>query len=286
MKNFIKQIASLLFLVIVAFLAVGYFLNYQIAGELSFTPRDILVYSTSDLSEAYYSLEAGESFSSLTNFSENNSIKIRFFNSELDKEDIGFIRDCDCYSYRFPINSANNSDAIVLSVDATISFEDFLEELAYNLHERGIVGVYLEDSDYLENDISQIASFCEDLKIPYGLKSKFNSSSVQRYLDKRKVEISNDIQSYEILPQVFDVSSVLDGYSFEEDLSNCIFQASSVREDNIRRYWITSLGNQKISDDGILLMTFEKAFGFEYAIASFEFMDEVADLYNSLDRNL
>ena len=60
MKNFLKQILSTLFFVIVVFLAVGYYINYQAAGDLAFTSKDIVVYSTPDLSKASYYLSAGE----------------------------------------------------------------------------------------------------------------------------------------------------------------------------------------------------------------------------------
>lgn len=286
MKNFLKQFASLLLFVVVAFLAVGYYLNYKADGELAFTPRDIVVYSTSDLSKASYSLEAGESFIALTNFSEDDSIKIRFYDSELEKEEVGFIRSSDCYIYTFPLNSTNNSDSIILSVDATVSFEDFLEEFAYLLHERGVVGIYLEDSDYSENNFLQISAFCEDLKIPYGLKSKFNTVSVENYIDKISFEFDQSFQSYNVLPHVFDVNAIMDGHKFEDELSNCIFKASLVRKDNVRRYWITSIGSQTLYDDEVLLMTYENFYGFEYALLSSEFKDEIADIYERLNGNL
>lgn len=285
MKNFLKQILLTLFFVIVVFLAVGYYINYQAAGDLAFTSKDIVVYSTPDLSKASYSLRSGETFNSLVNFSDHDSVKIRFFNLESGKDEIGFIKSSDYFIYDFDLFSLNNSDLYIMSLNANLSFEDFLEEFSQASLERGIIGIYLEDSDYSENDFLRITSFCEDLKIPYGFRSDFTNANVEKYIEQKSFDSGEYWQSYCILPQVFDVSSVINGYKFKDELCDCIFQSPAIRDDNIKRYWITSINHQDLSGAGILITTSESDVGFEYATVSTDFKDEISAAYYDLNSN-
>lgn len=286
MKNFLKRILSIVFWLVILFIAVGYYINYRVDGELSFTPNDTVVYTTPDLSKASYSLHAGEKFTSLTNFSDNDSVKIRFMNSKSGKEEIGFIKSSDCFIYDFDLNSLTGSDSFIMSVDSSVSFQVFLEEFSHNLLNRKILGIYLEDSDYSENDFLRIRSFCEDLKIPYGFISDFSTTSVKKYIDQKNVDQDTVFQPSCILPQVFDVSAVMNGYQFRDELSDCIFKAASARDDNFKRYWITSDSSKGFADIGVLMITSEEDIGFEYSIVSPEFKDEITDTYNNSLSNL
>lgn len=289
MKRFFKQIISCMVLAFIAVASVGYIINYRATGELSFTSRNTQVYSASDLVTHIYTLNPGDSFIALANFGDNDSIKIRFENDE-GKEKIGFIHFSDCYTYEFPLSVSYSSVAakpsIILSFKSSITFDLFLKEFIRSIEDYEVIGVYMEDSDYSEEQInlSTISHFCENQHIPYGFVSAFTDFSVQNYIDSK--DVNAVFESYRILPEVFDIDAVLDSYDFDKNLSACIFRTSSVRRDNIQRYWIDSINStHSISEEEILLMNLEESDYVTYASVSDNLKVEILDSYNSIESN-
>lgn len=291
MKNFLKQIVLFMGISIMALIALGYFINYRAEGEFSFAVKDTIVYSAPNLTEKIYMIESGETFTSLSNFDSGDSIKIRFENRDTDKEQIGFIHFSDCYSYSFPLSRSNTSvvsrPTLIMSVASTITFEEFLKDFVDVLDEYGVIGIYLEDSDYSEKaeSISQISSFCEEGHIPYGFISSFTPANEKKYVDNM---VNDDafFSSYRILPHVFSLSTIRDGYKFRDELANCIFQTPSLRSDNIRRYWITSTATSHVTaENSVLLLTLKEDIGVDYVTVSSELEDEILNSFNKIESN-
>ena len=289
MKKIFKQIISCIVLIIFAVAFVGYIINYRASGELSFVSHKTPVYSTSDLNKQIYTLNLGDSFIALSSFRNNECIKIRFENKE-GQEEIGFIRFSECNTYVFPLDDSYSSTVsrpnIILSFNCKITFNVFLKEFIKSIENYEVIGIYLEDSDYSEekSNLSEIALFCEEQHIPYGFISHFTQTSVQNYIDSKDIDTVYD--SYCILPKVFDIDAIENSYTFDKDLSDCIFRTASARQDNITRYWICSISTtHNIAENEILLMNLEEQDYVTYVSVSDEMKVELIDSYVEIESN-
>lgn len=291
-RRLIRLLEYVILLILVIFLGM-YYINFQAEGETSFVVENTVVYGDLKLTDAIYTLTAGSTFSSLTSFSETDVIKIRYWDEENQKEEIGFIYSTSYITYTFPLEQTNSiKQDIVLSVDENVAFTDFLDLFADALQDYDIVGIYLEASEYSES-ISDISYFCEEQGIPYGSISEFSEDTVEDYLAKTAREIIENPEgnwSYEILPKVFDITSTNTSIhlsSSTEWMEECICKTTSkLSFKDFNKFWVLDEESAGAPNGMVRISTFEKDFGIEYAFVSTEFLEDVSEKFHSVEENL
>ena len=230
MRNLIKLVCS-----IAIFLIAGvYIVNYEASGELKFVKSSTNIYSAPDKKEVEFTLQPGEKLYSLTYYADDGMEKVRYTNPDTGKKMIGFVSEFSLSSYTFPTESFNPVGVpIILSVSKDTSLESFLKAITSLSDDFSLIGVYVEsDSD----KASDIATFCEELRIPYGYVSTLDDLTYEIYSSNERYSSSN----YNILPQVFRITDV--NYSGDKyDFRNCILYTanSSAPDSSDLSYWIT-----------------------------------------------
>lgn len=297
MLKVLKQMAKYI-LILVCFIGICiYYINFQADGQTSFVSEKAVVYAEPELETKQYTLEPGSSFTALSNYTDYDVVKIRYSDENGDDDNVGFIKYNQCHSYVFPTNDELASKTnIIVAVDKKLDYTDFLRCFVDTLQEYGVIGVYLEDSEYSENT-ADISYFCEQQGIPYGSISPFSTDEMDSYLEQKvrdSIENPDGNLSYEILPKVFDITDI-PSYIYshfdneeEEMMSLCIFKTFSPLKPStsIERYWMAGEMTEDLSDRTILLSTFENKFGLEYSYVSSEFVDEIADNFYSVQERL
>lgn len=291
----LKQIIKYI-LIVVCFIGIGiYYINFQADGQTSFVSEKTVVYAEPELETKQYTLEPGSSFTALSN-TDYDVVKIRYSDENGEDNNVGFIKYEQCHSYVFPTDDELSSKMnIIITVNDELDYTDFLRCFVDTLQEYGVIGVYLEDSEYSENT-ADISYFCEQQGIPYGSISPCTSEEMDSYFEKKvrdSIENPDGNLSYEILPKVFDITDI-PSYMYshfdneeEEMMSLCIWRTSYMRPSNpIERYWMAGEMTEDLSDRTILLSTFEDKTGLEYSYISSELVDEIAESFYSVQERL